>query len=129
MSVWYLDTSAALKLLLEEPESDALARRIDQDQPDLVACWLLETELRRVAHREQLLTQQAVTTFLEGVAMYEVPGSLFREAGLMAGPHLRSRDALHLAAAIRIGVDAILTYDERLRAGAQALGVTVLAPR
>ena len=44
MSIWYLDTSAALKLVVEEPESDALAQAIDREQPDLVACWLLETE-------------------------------------------------------------------------------------
>lgn len=128
MSVWYLDTSAALKLIVDEAESDALARRIDEEQPDLVACWLLDTELRRAAHRAPQVTQQLITEFLEGVALYEVPASLFTEAGILPGPHLRSLDAIHLAAALRIGVDATVTYDTRLAAGARDLGLRVIAP-
>lgn len=128
MSVWYLDTSAALKLLVEESESDALARRIDDEQPDLVACWLLETEMRRAAQRAPELTQERVTEFLDGVSLYEVPPSIFKEAGLLPGARLRSLDAVHLAAAVRIGVDRLLTYDARLSDSARALGVPVLAP-
>lgn len=128
MSLWYLDTSAALKLLVEEPESAELALHIDRAQPDLVACWLLETEMRRAAQREDALTQEVVSEFLEGVSLYEVPSSLFREAGLLPGAHLRSLDALHLAAAIRIGVDCVVTYDVRLIDSARSLGVGVLTP-
>ncbi|HHU09492.1 MAG TPA: type II toxin-antitoxin system VapC family toxin [Intrasporangiaceae bacterium] len=128
MSLWYLDTSAALKLVVEEAESDALARSVDREQPDLVACWLLETEMRRAAQREDPLTQELVTEFLDGVGLYEVPSSLFREAGVLPGAHLRSLDALHLAAAIRIGVDCVVTYDSRMTASARSLGLTVFAP-
>lgn len=128
MNLWYLDTSAALKLVVEESESEALAQGIDHEQPDLVACWLLETEMRRAAQREEALTQEIVTEFLEGVGLYEVPSSLFREAGLLPGAHLRSLDALHLTAAIRIGVDRVVTYDERLSDSARSLGLSVLAP-
>lgn len=128
MSLWYLDTSAALKLVVEESESDALAEGIDREKPDLVACWLLETEVRRAAQREEALTQVLVSEFLEGVGLYEVPSSLFREAGVLPGTHLRSLDALHLAAAIRIGVDRVVTYDSRLRDSARSLGLSVFAP-
>ncbi len=34
---WYLDTSAALKLIVEEPESEALADAVDEHDVDLVA--------------------------------------------------------------------------------------------
>lgn len=125
---WYLDTSAALKLLIEEPESAALAQRIDEAASGLAACWLLETELRRVAHREPGLTQAMVSGLLDGVDLYDVPGSLFREAGLLPGLALRSLDALHLAAAVRIGVDHVVTYDARMAASARLLGLSVLAP-
>jgi predicted nucleic acid-binding protein len=128
VSRWYLDTSAAMKLLVEEAESDALAREIDAAAPDLVACWLLETELRRAAQREPALTQQDVTDLLDGVDLYEVPSSLFREAGLLPGVNLRSLDALHLAAAVRIGVEHMVTYDVRMIASAHVLGVRVLSP-
>lgn len=128
MSRWYLDTSAALKLLVEEAESDALARAIDGATPDLVGCWLLATELRRAAQREASLTQEAVSDFLDGVNLYEVPASLFREAGLLPGTNLRSLDALHLAAAVRIGADHLVTYDTRMSVSARALGLHVIAP-
>jgi hypothetical protein len=125
---WYLDTSAALKLLIEERESAALARAVDESAADLVACWLLETELRRAVSRLPGLRQEAVTEFLDGVDLYELPGSLFREAGLLPGANLRSLDALHLAAAIRIGVEQVLTYDAQMAASASELGLRVLAP-
>ena len=41
---------------------------------------------------------------------------------------LRSLDALHLAAAIRLGVDAVVTYDTRMTQAARDLGLVVLAP-
>lgn len=128
MSRWYLDTSAALKLLVEEEESDALARAIDGAAPDLVGCWLLDTELRRAAQRETGFTQEDVSDFLDGVDLYEVPASLFREAGLLPGVNLRSLDALHLAAAVRIGVDDLVTYDIRMSESARALGLSVVSP-
>lgn len=126
MSRWYLDTSAALKLLVEEADSAALADMLDQQEPDLVACLVLETEMRRSAQRLPALTQQAVSELLEGVSLYELPPSLFVEAGLLPGPDLRSLDALHLAAAIRIGVDGVLTFDQRMADSARELGIPVI---
>ena len=129
MSRWYLDTSAALKLVLEEPESAALAEVLDAETPELVGTWLLETEMRRSAHRVGSLTQEMVSEVLQAVALYELPASVFREAGLLAGPRLRSLDALHLASAVRIGIEQVVSYDERMTRSATELGISVLAPR
>ncbi|WP_415854522.1 type II toxin-antitoxin system VapC family toxin [Sinomonas sp. G460-2] len=128
MRRWYLDTSAALKLLIEESESAALAAAIDATEPDLVACFLLETELRRAVHRDPSINQSDVSGFLEGVGLYEIPVSLFQEAGLLGGRNLRSLDALHLAAAIRIGVEHVVTYDIRMAEAARDLGLSVSSP-
>lgn len=128
MSRWYLDTSAALKLVLEEPESAALAATVDDAAPELVGTWLLETEMRRAAHRIGPLTQELVSEVLQAVGLYEMPASVFREAGLLAGSGLRSLDALHLASAVRIGVEHVVTYDERMAHSARELGLGVLAP-
>lgn len=128
MTRWYLDTSAALKLVLEETESAALANALDAAAPDLVGTWLLETEMRRAAQRIGPLTQDMVSEVLLAVGLYEMPASLFREAGLLTGPGLRSLDALHLSAAVRIGVEHVVTYDERMAASATELGLSVLAP-
>lgn len=129
MSRWYLDTSAALKLIVEEAESEALASAIDSHAPALVACHLLETEVRRAAVRLPGVDQEVASGLLAGVDLYELPTSLFQEAGLLPGAGLRSLDALHLAAAIRIGVDRVVTYDARMASSARELGLTVFAPR
>lgn len=126
--MWYLDTSAAMKLLVSEPESAALANTVSTDNPDLVASYLLETELRRAVMRFAQLTQTDAVRLLESVDLYDVPPSLFREAGLLAGVGLRSPDAIHLAAAVRLGVDHLATYDERMISAARDVGVNVVSP-
>lgn len=128
MATWYVDTSAALKLLVEEAESRALAEAIDTSGVALAACRLLETEMRRAAHRIPGLHQDAVTAFLDGLDVYELPAPLFRQAGLIPGATLRSLDALHLAAAVALDVDAIATYDERLAEAAREAGMEAVSP-
>lgn len=129
MSV-YLDTSAAAKLLVEEQESDALARYLDglDAEDDLSSSALLETELRRVAVRERL-PQAAVSEVLARVALVEPGRSLFHEAGLLPGGTLRSMDALHLATALRLDAAVVVAYDVRLIESARALGLDVLSPQ
>lgn len=127
MSRWYIDTSAALKLIVNEKESDVLADVLADEQPDLVACYLLETELRRSAWAHGL-PQTDVSDLLDGIGLYEVPDALFREAGLLPGRGLRSLDALHVAAAVRIGVDRVVTYDRRMADAARSMGLRVHAP-
>lgn len=129
MTTWYLDTSAALKLIIREAESEALIEEIGSARPILAASFLLETELRRVVHRVPELSQALVTSLLDRVDLYEVLPAMFRHAGLLPGAQLRSLDALHLATAIAIGADDILTYDQRFAEAAGQVGLTVLAPQ
>ncbi|WP_413248706.1 type II toxin-antitoxin system VapC family toxin [Sinomonas flava] len=128
MPLWYLDTSAALKLVIEEPESAALAMAIDGAGAELAACRLLETEMRRAAQRVSGLHQDAVTAFLDTVDIYEMTAPLFRQAGLIPGTMLRSLDALHLAAAISLDVEAIATFDVRLAEASRDAGLAVIRP-
>ena len=125
---WYLDTSAAIKLLVDERESADLAEYVDAAQQELVSALLLETELRRAVYRQELLTQEAVSAFLATLTLYDMPPSLYMEAGLIGGPNLRSLDALHVCAALRCGASAILTYDKRMRQAAAAVGLPVISP-
>jgi len=128
--ILYIETSAAAKLLVDEPASSRLAARLDStvDQDDaLLSSMLLETELRRLAVRVDL-AQTAVTHLLERFDLMETDRSLCREAGLLPGRHLRSLDALHLAAALRVGADVMVTYDRRQADAADAAGLPVLAP-
>jgi predicted nucleic acid-binding protein len=122
----YLDTSAAAKLLVEESESASLAAYLDQENVESVACLLLETELRRFAVRNAI-PQSQVTAILDNVSLFDMPRSLYYAAGILLGQHLRSLDALHLAAAARLGTEFLITYDIRMQELAAELGLNVLA--
>lgn len=128
--ILYIETSAAAKLLVDEPVSGRLAARLDDavDSDDaLFSSTLLETELRRLAVRVDL-AQTAVTHLLERLDLVETDRSLHREGGLLPGRHLRNLDALHLATALRVGADVMVTYDHRQADAAAAAGLPVLAP-
>ena len=127
MTRFYLDTSAAAKLLVDEVESAALAAWADGADVRLLATHLLETELRRFANRHDL-PQADVSAVLARIDLYDLPPSLYREAGLLPGKSLRSLDALHLAAAIRLDAEALVTYDIRLAEAAGGIGLSVHAP-
>lgn len=125
--VVYVDTSALGALLVDQPESSALVEWLDQEPAVLVSSDLLETELRRVAVREGI-DQADVSRLLDGVAMAALDRAVYRSAGFLPMPYLRTLDALHLEAAIRLDVSAILTYDRRLAEAALSVGLEVIAP-
>lgn len=125
--VVYVDTSALGALLIDQPESPALLDWLDRTSAALVSSDLLETELRRVAVREGL-DQSDVTALLDGVALAALDRAVYRNAGLLPMPYLRTLDALHLEAAIRLDASAVLTYDRRLRKAARSAGLDVIAP-
>ncbi|MGH3773442.1 MAG: hypothetical protein ACRDRW_18965 [Pseudonocardiaceae bacterium] len=80
--ILYIETSAAAKLLVEEPASSRLAARLDKavDQDDaLLSSMFLETELRRLAVRVEL-PQTAVTHLLERFDLVEADRSTGRRA-------------------------------------------------
>lgn len=128
MKLAYLDTSAAMKLVLDEPESAALTDTLASN-PDrrLVASWLLHTELHCAAGRHPVeINLDAIRGVLDAVNLVDLTRGDMIVAGTLAP--LRSHDAIHLAVAIRLGVDEIVTYDGELADAASRAGVAVLAP-
>lgn len=128
---FYVDTSALVKLVVAEPETDALRSWITAVESGLVASDLVRTELQRAVRRavpdRALLAQQV----LDSLTLIGVRASLFSQAGRLGPPGLRSLDAIHLAVALDLGddLDAMVTYDARLSEAAAANGVAVVAPR
>lgn len=129
MSLAYLDASAAMRLLVDEPESAALVGDLTSGTARRIAAsWLLHTELHCAAGRHPaVIDPVAVDTVLRAVDLVD----LTRGDLIAAGTHapLRSNDAIHLAAAIRLGVDELITYDDELAAAATRAGLAVRAPR
>lgn len=127
MLLVYADTSALGALLLEQVETSALVEWLDQTSATLVSSDLLETELRRLAVREDI-DQSDVTAVLDGVSLAALDRAVYRSAGLLPMTYLRTLGALHLEAALRLDADAVLTYDHRLAQAARAVGLDVIAP-
>jgi predicted nucleic acid-binding protein len=126
--VWYLDTSALLKLVVAENESAAMRSWMARAGP----CWssqLLCTEALRAADRLGV-DEEVVAELLDAVSLVVPAASTFLTAGRLQPSTLRSLDALHLATALELGDDleGLVTYDARMVAGAEALAVTVVAP-
>jgi predicted nucleic acid-binding protein len=127
VTVAYVDTSAAMKLVVDEKESAALVTALTDSSRRLAASWLLHTELHCAAGRHpSIIALEAITAVLDAVALVDVTrGDL-----LAAGTHapLRPNDAIHLATALRIGADEIVTYDDELARAAVSAGIKVLGP-
>ena len=123
----YADTSALGALLVAQPDTQALVDWLEEANVRLVSSDLVETELRRMAVREGR-EQSKVSQILDGVSLAALDRAIYRSAGFLPMRTLRTLDALHLEAAIRLDVDAVLTYDRRLGDGAREAGLTVIAP-
>jgi predicted nucleic acid-binding protein len=128
--VAYLDTSAAVKLLMTEPESPALRRWLRR-RPARASAALLRVELVRVVRRAGLprLIPEA-RKLLAGVHLIRLDDALLDRAADLDPIDLRSLDSIHLAAAVSLGEDlaAVVSYDERLLAAATSLGLPTATP-
>lgn len=127
---FYIDTSALVKLVVAEAETDALRSWLAAASRDPVACDLARTELLRAVRRaapDRVVDARAV---LEAVTLVEVTTAIFEEAGRVDPAVLRTLDAVHLAAALDLGddLDGLVTYDERLAAASEANGIAVTSP-
>jgi len=128
---FYMDTSALVKLVVAESETDALRSWIAGVKSELVSADLVRTELWQVVRRAVPDRALLAAQVLDSLTLVEVRASLFSQAGRLDPPELRSLDAIHLAIALDLGDDleALVTYDARLAQAAAVNGVTVVAPR
>ncbi|MET0695781.1 MAG: type II toxin-antitoxin system VapC family toxin, partial [Propionibacteriaceae bacterium] len=120
----YLDTSALVKLVVAEAETEAL--RVWLDGADLlVSSDLARTELLRAVRRAAPGRAIQARAVLDSITLIGIDGAMFETAGLLEPTTLRSLDAVHLAAALSLGddLDSLITYDERLADAAHANGV------
>ena len=132
---YYLDSSAAVKLVKPEAESVALSKFIRgiASEPTggaLIAGDILRTELIAAVLRAGL-PRSAAMAVLDGVHLLRLTGSVCDTAGDLAGEQgLRSLDALHLAAALsaRGILRGVITYDLRFAEAATSLGLRVESP-
>ncbi len=123
----YLDTSAFLKLLVDEEHSSNL--RAALAHATVWSSALLDVEAHRAARRLGL-PADVVAEYLEAVTLIVLGDHTIASAREVRSDSLRTLDALHLASAMELGadLDAVVTYDRRLAQGCTAEGCKVFAP-
>ncbi len=129
--VAYLDASAVVKLLVQEVETTALRRRL-RSWPRRASSALLRVELLRTVRRAGMpRLMEGARRQLANIDLVRLDDDLLERATDIEPATVRSLDAIHLATALSIGSDlaAVVTYDARMSAAAQALGLPVIAPR
>ncbi len=129
----YVDSSALLKRYVDEPDSNS-AEEFLQSDPSLVTGRHTVVEVRRNLARllrpDDLADLRAA--FGRDIAEFSIVelDAITCESAAAIADQLgaRSLDALHLAAAQRVGGGALgfLTFDLRQAQAARALGLTVL---
>ena len=125
----YLDSSAILKLAVEESESTALRRYLRRRRP-LVSSALARAEVGRAMLPFGEAAVRRGQDVLSRLELIRINDRILVAAGSLQPPELRTLDAIHLATAQQLEADLgrLVTYDERMSAAAQNIGWPVVAP-
>lgn len=128
-SVLYADTSALVKLVVEEPESTILARLVaERAQPMATSAVSLVELLRAVRIADAGGAVALARTLLAGIALVELDRRLLEAAVPYTSVRVRSLAAIHLVSALEVQARTMLVYDRRLAEAAEAVGIEPLAP-
>lgn len=133
----YLDASAVMKLVVEEPESRAL-RQLVEREPARASSDLLLVEIPRAIRRRVFSDAAAEGSSLhakgeqELAAMYLIATnrSVLALAGALEGPLLPALDAVHVATAISYParLTAFVSYDDRQLEAAERVALPLASP-
>jgi predicted nucleic acid-binding protein len=141
--VIYLDSSCFLKLLIDEPDSEAVDRAVARE-PVVVVSVLVQLEASvqlRARRLGGLLGERRYRSYLDRIeSLREVdpfrfvtlPGTVFdvalRQQTSSPRVHVRSLDRLHVAAMEELGLRRLMTSDVAQARAAEALGFDVVTP-
>ena len=132
----YVDSSALIKRVVAEPESEgldlALAGHV-ADQDVLVSsslAWVeVERALRSIVSADlRFDVGESARVAMSGIAERVIGADVVSLARRIEPPVLRTLDAIHLATAVLLDADLVITYDDRLAAAAHRNSLDVAAP-
>jgi predicted nucleic acid-binding protein len=127
----YLDSSALVKLVHTEDETPALRSYLRLHRSDRqITSTLARTELARAASLRGPATLTAARQLLRLTQQIDLDRPLLDAVGVLETvPPLRTLDAIHLASARTVPeLRSIVTYDRRMAAAAESLGLAVESP-
>ena len=122
----YLDSSAIVKLVLVEAESEPLRKTLAR-YPLRVSSGLAAVEVRRAVRRVSALPAalKLAEDVLAGIDLLRIDDPILATAGSLEPPLLRSLDH---ALSVADDLAGFVAYDPRLAAAARDAGLKVLAP-
>lgn len=125
----YLDSSALVKLIVTESETDALVSHL-ADAARMTSSSLVEVEVVRAVRKGGAGLVVDARRALDEIELLALDERLLRAAADLPDDVLRTLDAIHVAAAQTLGDDLaeLITYDRRMIDAAGALGLPVVAP-
>lgn len=125
----YADSSALVKLVVEEPESSILQRHLAEDTL-LATSRIALVEVPRATGLANPAPEVAAETerLLDACMLIDVTDGLLHVAAGLASSAVTTLDAIHLASALRIDADELVAYDRRLAAAAAEHGLAVASP-
>lgn len=131
MNSYYLESSAAIKLFRDEPETEALTKWIRNLQPSesLISSDIMRVELLgNLGSKPELLAQGHA--LLREVTLVPVRKAVLDQAVLSMSLGMRTLDAIHHATAVRMAPDlgGVICYDKRLSTALQNFGLRVISP-
>jgi len=132
VSLYYADTSAVIKLLVEETDSNAFAAFYDaHSEAEWVSSALLRIEVMRAVARARPALLPAARDMLLAFSYLAIDGDVVEGAMNEPDRSLRSLDAIHLATARILApeLDALVTYDDRLRKASSDAGLVTVSPQ
>lgn len=131
MKLLYLDSSAIVKLVVGEPETEALVALLS-DWPERITSVVSRVEVMRAARRagaggETLLRAGEV---LARIGQVHMDAAVLDIAARLEPASVGTLEAIHIATALSVGEDlgALVTYDERMAAASKAAGIEMLSP-
>lgn len=139
MAIVYFDSSAFVKLLVQEDSSDLAAALWDGCDaavssrlayPEVRAALAAAGRDHRLDTEAQQQAEAAWEEFWAATRAVELTERIAARAGQLAGEHaLRGADAVHVASALAVGTSELqfAGWDQRLRSGVEASGIR-LAP-
>ena len=124
----YIDSSAILKLIVQEKESDAV-RSITRAR--FITSEISRVEIIRAVLSHEPNALKTAESVLKNINILTIDSATLTQAErLPERINIRGLDAIHLASAGKFGlrITALLTYDKQMAKAARELGFEVLAP-
>jgi len=124
----YIDSSAILKLIFKEAESEAI---VSISRARFITSEISRVEVTRAVLRYEPKGLKMAEQVLKNINFVKIDSqTLVQAERLPERINIRALDAIHIAVASKMGlrINSVLTYDKQMAKAAKELGFAVLSP-